>query len=276
MKKNKMMRAASALMVATLLTTSVISGTFAKYVTSGTASDKARVAFWNIDMSANGQDMFKTRYDSDENYTVTADGDVYDTSDLVAPGTSGKSIYSINGKAETKFKVTFDAQCINDVYIGRGATYKYVDDQGFTYTIPAGSEEETVSDDYYPIIYTVKVTGGVTLSGDDTIKDTEKLYGFDKLKDALDALNNLTLVHPAGNVVNIEIELGWQWLFDNNSTKPQVTNNTVNFTPINDELDTVLGEIVSIDKGDRDELVFSGDSSQKISYVINMTATQID
>ena len=43
MKKNKMMRAASALMVATLLTTSVISGTFAKYVTSVNSSDWARI-----------------------------------------------------------------------------------------------------------------------------------------------------------------------------------------------------------------------------------------
>ena len=269
MKKNKMMRAASALMVATLLTTSVISGTFAKYVTSGNASDKARVAEWNIDMSADGQDMFKTQYDN----TVILDGaDVYENiGELVAPGTSGKTIYSIDGKAETKFKVTFDTNCISDVYIGKNATYKYVDDQDFTYTNPTGRAGKPVLNDYYPIFQTVKVSGGVTFSGDTTILESGKLYGFDKLEDALNALKNLTLEHPASNVVNIEIELGWQWLFDNNSTKPQVTN-TVNFTPINDELDTVLGDIVGRD----DELVFSGDSSQVISYVINMTATQID
>ena len=44
MKKNKMMRIASVLLVAVILTTCAISGTFAKYVTSGNGSDNARVA----------------------------------------------------------------------------------------------------------------------------------------------------------------------------------------------------------------------------------------
>ena len=44
MKKNKMMRIASALLVAVILTTCAISGTFAKYVTSTPGSDSARVA----------------------------------------------------------------------------------------------------------------------------------------------------------------------------------------------------------------------------------------
>ena len=44
MKKNKAMRLASALMVLTLLTTCVISSTFAKYTTSANGEDSARVA----------------------------------------------------------------------------------------------------------------------------------------------------------------------------------------------------------------------------------------
>ena len=48
MKKNKMMRLASSLLVAVLLTSSVISGTFAKYVTSDGASDSARVAKFGV------------------------------------------------------------------------------------------------------------------------------------------------------------------------------------------------------------------------------------
>ena len=43
MKKNKMMRLASFLLIAVLLTTSVISGTFAKYVTTDAQWDSARV-----------------------------------------------------------------------------------------------------------------------------------------------------------------------------------------------------------------------------------------
>lgn len=44
MRKNRMMRAASALLVAVLMTTCTISGTFAKYVTSADSTDTARVA----------------------------------------------------------------------------------------------------------------------------------------------------------------------------------------------------------------------------------------
>ena len=39
MKKNKRMRTASGLMIAALLTTSMISGTFAKYTTADAAQD---------------------------------------------------------------------------------------------------------------------------------------------------------------------------------------------------------------------------------------------
>ena len=62
MKKNKMMRLASAMMVMTLMTTSVISGTFAKYVSQTSASDNARVAKWGVTLSANGllySEMYK-------------------------------------------------------------------------------------------------------------------------------------------------------------------------------------------------------------------------
>ena len=46
MRKNKMMRAASGLLVAVLLSTCAISGTFAKYTTSTESTDNARVAVW--------------------------------------------------------------------------------------------------------------------------------------------------------------------------------------------------------------------------------------
>ena len=45
MKKNVMMRVASALLVAVLLSTCTISGTFAKYVTTSSGNDNAEVMF---------------------------------------------------------------------------------------------------------------------------------------------------------------------------------------------------------------------------------------
>lgn len=54
MKKNRMLRMASALLILTLLTTSVIGGTFAKYVSEGSVSDTARVAKWGVEIKTSG------------------------------------------------------------------------------------------------------------------------------------------------------------------------------------------------------------------------------
>ena len=61
MKKNKMMRIASILMVAVLVSTCAVSGTFAKYVTSDSGKDTARVAKWGISILASG-DLFAETY----------------------------------------------------------------------------------------------------------------------------------------------------------------------------------------------------------------------
>ena len=92
MKKNKLMRLASVLLVAVLLTTSVISGTFAKYVTSDSGSDSARVAKWGVEVEAKSFDLFTDKYKTDDT-TATFTGDYSvqsaDGKDVFAPGTKG-------------------------------------------------------------------------------------------------------------------------------------------------------------------------------------------
>ena len=85
MKKNRMMRAASALLVAVLLTTCTISGTFAKYTTAATSTDTARVANWGFDNSAtiNIENLFQTSYDKNVNGVV----------DVIAPGTTNSATF---------------------------------------------------------------------------------------------------------------------------------------------------------------------------------------
>ena len=80
MKKNFMMRAASALLVAVLLSTCTISGTFAKYTTSASSQDQARVANWGFDNAATITitNLFQTSYDKNVNGVV----------DVIAPGTT--------------------------------------------------------------------------------------------------------------------------------------------------------------------------------------------
>ena len=109
MRKNKMMRAASGLLVAVLLSTCAISGTFAKYTTTVSSSDKARVAKWgfketSIDLTGLFSDAYvneKATYGATENKVNAANaGD-----DLIAPGTTGSASFSFIYGGDTTVNV---------------------------------------------------------------------------------------------------------------------------------------------------------------------------
>jgi hypothetical protein len=75
------------LLVLVLLSTSVISGTFAKYTTSATVKDDARVAYWGFGLDTEiSFDLFYKNYDPNAaDYTVVS----AKSDDVIAPGTSG-------------------------------------------------------------------------------------------------------------------------------------------------------------------------------------------
>ena len=122
MKKNRMMRVASALLVAVLLTTCAISGTFAKYVTSKESTDTARVAKFGVDLAVTVDGAFATEYDADTTAndehgvaiakTVVAAAD--DQDNLVAPGTKGDLMASatIAGTPEVAVNVKQEATLV--------------------------------------------------------------------------------------------------------------------------------------------------------------------
>ena len=102
MRKNKMMRLASALLVAVLLTTCAISGTFAKYVTTESGSDTARVAKWGVSITATGETFAESYGDT----VVSSETDV----NVVAPGTSGSlAAITLAGSPEVAVVVNYDA-----------------------------------------------------------------------------------------------------------------------------------------------------------------------
>lgn len=119
MKKNVMMRVASIMLVLVLMSSSVISGTFAKYVTSGESKDMARVAKWGVVITGQA-DMFKTEYDAKDNAatgltgkSVVSADTIHGRNKLLAPGTEGKlTDIAMSGtpevQVEVKFKSNFD------------------------------------------------------------------------------------------------------------------------------------------------------------------------
>lgn len=114
MKKNMMLRTASVLLIAVLMSTCAISGTFAKYVTTDSGSDTARVAKFGVVVEADSFGMFKTDYDTTDTlkfsgaYSVSAA--TGDRDDLLAPGTSGSfADIAITGTPEVAVDVAIVA-----------------------------------------------------------------------------------------------------------------------------------------------------------------------
>ncbi len=93
MKKNKMMRLASVLLIAVILSTCAVSGTFAKYVSSDGASDTARVAKWAYGSTTLVfENLFLNSYKDPTDTDVTVQGD--GTTKVIAPGSVGSASFT--------------------------------------------------------------------------------------------------------------------------------------------------------------------------------------
>ena len=112
-RKNHTLKLAGILLALVLVTSCFVGGTFAKYVTTGTGSDSARVAKFGVTVTANGT-MFAKEYDTNtENVKGTIAKSVVSSNDkekVVAPGTSGKMVsMTLAGKPEVAVNVRYTA-----------------------------------------------------------------------------------------------------------------------------------------------------------------------
>lgn len=174
MKKNKMMRIASVLLVVTLLTTCSIFGTFAKYTTSDSGSDSARVAKWGVTAVVSG-DLFGDDYATGSNsatagmisatYTGSVDnhtsGSTAGDKKIVAPGTNNLTgvTITINGTPEVKNTVAFTSTAANNknIYLKGGSSGNAV--EYGTMVAVTGITKDNFGDGTY---YTEATAGGTT------------------------------------------------------------------------------------------------------------------
>lgn len=268
MKKNKMMRLASFMLVATLLSTSVISGTFAKYITTDSAQDEARVAKFGVVVSVKG-DLFGETYDGTNHTIMSYDEDGGTVSavstargNIVAPGTTNRTgmTLSITGKPEVATSVQIDkaqdttgkAYADADIYLAKGTYGVMVEYTG------AKTAENVIK-------YYVKDSSGVytkaTASNvgetvyelQDTVAFTDADYH--PLKWYVDSVavadqaavgNALNSFISTGNLPNTDLAksmtVGWEWEFgDDYGDQPNTNDERTN----NDAKDTILGNLMA-------------------------------
>lgn len=277
MKKNKMMRLASVLLVAVLMTTSVISGTFAKYVTSDNAEDSARVAKFGVVVAANGSLFDDTYYDNitaaDDNKDKPSADVVAGISvdsrtnggDVVAPGTKSSDngiSFSVTGTPEVDVKL--DVVVTNnteDVFL-LGGFYDKV-------TTGNATDKVEISGTYQPVKYTLWQDKG----NDGTfavVTDAENV-DLATLSTKLAGLSNTRF---AANT-DLEDEVGtfkitWKWDIG-----------------VNDDADTILGDLAANassvkkytalgDTGAGTALTDGVDFNLQTGLTVTVTVTQVD
>lgn len=206
MKKNIAMRVAAILFILTMISTCAFSTTFAKYVTSDSASDSARVAKWGVVVDVTGDDAFGEKYDNQISSTGTKVVSATSGQNVLAPGTNGTlATLDITGSPEVMVNI--------DVIVDLEITNWTVE-----------------SAEYCPLVFVVTtdgtpVTFKIDLS-DDTIDTIDELET--KIEDAYKAVIKSNV--PANSDLKKSVYTTWSWGYE-----------PVAGTVQSDAKDTVLG-----------------------------------
>jgi len=179
MKKNVMMRVASTLLVAVLLTTCTISGTFAKYTTSAKGS------------------MFSKNYNDfagGNGIAATAQGSVDSSNEenILAPGTKGTmTSMTLTGTPEVKVQVTYGGTVtLNGKWLAKQSA-----DAAESYYCPLKVTVGT--DTLYGLDYSSEADFKAAIEG--------KIAAYNKIYDALTDLSEKG---------DDALAISWEWAFE--------------------------------------------------------------
>ena len=254
MKKNTMMRLASGLLVAVLLSTCAISGTFAKYITAEDVSDTARVAKWGVGITTSGT-LFAEQYDNAPIIDASSSAitvQVYNyaeatTDNVVAPGTKNEDgiTFTITGTPEVDLSLSVAVETTDIVLPAKD---DYID-------CTAGNRDTTfdLTNDYHPVVFTLTNGNGDTLATG-TIGDIELyLEGLTRAKiDSNTNLNTAFLGTDGTTKTDGTYKLTWAWAFEQNN-----------------KADTYIGNVIAGTMAD-------ATCTTGISFSITITAEQLD
>lgn len=285
MKKNKTMRLASVLLIAVLLTTSIISGTFAKYVTTGETSDEARVARFGVVVTGSG-DLFSTTYKKVSNgngpSTATEDEKPFtaltvessNTDNLVAPGTKNDTglKLAVTGKPEVDVKITLSIDSFQDIFLKSKVAYPDMTtssnlDDKFTFYSEDGKT------DYHPVLFTLTTGDGEAVFENLTLED---------LQTALESYEVYVDANTDLSAKKYSYKLSWKWEFEgpySYNYDEGATGILMNKKKV-DQADTLLGDLVAAKKFSEPVKgllgVEEGTYSLDINVAISLTVTQVD
>ncbi|MBQ9954114.1 MAG: hypothetical protein IJO87_01610 [Eggerthellaceae bacterium] len=220
MKKNKVMRFASVVLVMTLLSTCMVGGTFAKYTTQSEVEDDARVAYWGWGKAAAIEfDMFDSEYKNDGDVVTvkSEDGD-----NVVAPGTKKSATFAFAYTNNTNdaieapevdytFSVDFEVV---------GETTEWDKNANFVWTLD-GNDYQTVA---------LLKAAVLNLAGE---SDGSKDYKAGAL--------------PTGFGVGTDHDIGWKWIYSEDAAGDVADTALGNMDPLDNVSFTITITATQID-----------------------------
>ena len=227
-KKNFTIKAAVLMLALVLITSCFVGGTFAKYVTSGSGKDTARVAKFGVTVTATGT-MFAKEYATDDQAVVgTITKSVISSNDdkLVAPGTKGDMAkVTLSGTPEVAVKVTYDA----------------------TGNVSLGDNWKDADGKFYcPLVFHIKSAAGTThILGTDY--NTAALLEGEIVK----AINGYSKVYgPNTNLAaqgDDSLTVSWEWMFETGGDAAAKAANNIKDTYLGDQAAEGKAATVSIE-----------------------------
>ena len=235
-KKNWTLRAAVLMLALVLITSCFVGGTFAKYVTSGSGTDSARVAKFGVTVTANG-DVFAKEYDTNDQTVVgTIAKSVISTDKVVAPGTTSNGDFvaaTITGTPEVAVRVSYKL----DAATLQLENWKDADDEF-----------------YCPLVFRVKNNNG------NTVISGMEFQTAEAMKAALvNAVAAYTKDYAPGTDLSGKaaetLTISWEWPFETGADGDKPANNVK---------DTFLGDEAAAGR------------AATVSLTLATTVTQID
>ncbi|MDO5329060.1 MAG: hypothetical protein Q4E88_03035 [Coriobacteriia bacterium] len=199
--KNKMMRIGVIMAVVALVSMIGLAGTFAKYTTSETGTDSARVAKWGITLIATGNAFANAYKVGGEKSTSSTDAIIVkgeSDAKVVAPGTKGSLLaVQVTGTPEVATHVTIDPATSGGKVVTLG----------------------TWTGDYCPLVFTKK-------DGSKIQQDGTTITTVAQLEQAInDYLETLEGKYEPGTAPTLDASLLWEWPFDADNTKDTALGN---------------------------------------------------
>jgi len=202
-----MMRIASCLLIAVLMTTCVISGTFAKYTSETSVSDNARVAKWGWNGSNEiTLDLFNDTAFSDTGVQGTDLDSDGEADAVVAPGTAYTATVTFDPEEEFSPEVAYKINYVVDAECDANLEAR--------------------------MTWTLKAPGAANATPYDTIEQLE------------DAIEAITANYEPITVLAQTFEIGWAWVFE---TDADTSADGMQADPALDANDTALGNEAMVD-----------------------------